>query len=69
LTNNTIDKFFGFLSKHVNVSKKRLNLKLIESIEIEENMSLDLHSYSGAGKKLPLALEVLKQVVNDALCL
>ena len=33
LKNTTIDKYFGFLTKLDNISKKRLIVKLTESIE------------------------------------
>jgi len=44
LTNNTIDKYFGFLTKLDNVSKKKLIVKLTESIEVKDTTSFDLAS-------------------------
>lgn len=35
LTNNTIDRYFSFLSNLDNASKKMLAVKLIESIDVE----------------------------------
>lgn len=48
LTNSTIDKYFGFLSKLDNTSKKKLIRKLTESIEIKDNKEFDLRELYGA---------------------
>ena len=48
LTNSTIDKFFGFLTRLDTVTKKKLIVKLAESIEAEEDKSFDLRSLHGA---------------------
>ena len=39
--NTTIDKYFGFLTKLDNISKKRLIIKLSESIEVKEEKHFD----------------------------
>lgn len=44
LTNKTIDKYFGFLIKLDNISKKKLILKLTESINISNEKEFDLDS-------------------------
>lgn len=65
LTNSTIDKFFGFLSKLDNVSKKKLIVKLTESIEIKENKNFDLHSLSGAWEDSRSSDEINKDINNS----
>lgn len=48
LKNTTIDKYFGFLKGLDNVTKKRLIVKLTESIEVKEKAGFDLASLYGA---------------------
>ena len=48
LTNKTIDKYFGFLSRLDNGSKKKLIIKLTESIETKEDRKFSLRSLYGA---------------------
>ena len=48
LTNNTIEKYFGFLNKLDNISKKKLIVKLTESIEVNEDNDFDLSILHGA---------------------
>lgn len=48
LTNTTIDKYFGFLKKLDNKSKKKLIIKLTESIEEKEKKTVSLKDLSGA---------------------
>lgn len=48
LTAKTIDKYFGFLSRLDNRSKKNLIIKLTESIEEKEKNSVSLKDLSGA---------------------
>ncbi len=47
LNNKTLDKYFGFLNKLDNSSKKRLIIKLTESLEIKENRKSDLNALFG----------------------
>ncbi len=47
LNNTTIEKYFGFLIKLDNLSKKRLIIKLTESIDENENAKLDLKTMYG----------------------
>ncbi len=47
LNNKTLDKYFGFLKKLDNNSKKRLIIKLTESLEIRENRKPDLNALFG----------------------
>jgi hypothetical protein len=48
ITNRTLDKYFGFLRKLDNNSKKRLIIKLTESLETKDDSSFDLKSIYGA---------------------
>lgn len=47
LNKKTLDKYFGFLKKFDNNSKKRLIIKLTESLELHENRKTDLNSLFG----------------------
>lgn len=48
LTEKTINKYFRFLTRLDNSSKKRLIIKLTESIETEDSKESDLRSLYGA---------------------
>jgi hypothetical protein len=47
LNNKALDKYFGFLKKLDNNSKKRLIIKLTESLEIREKRKSDLNALFG----------------------
>jgi len=47
LNNKTLDKYFSFLKKLDNNSKKRLIIKLTESLEIREKRKSDLNALFG----------------------
>jgi hypothetical protein len=65
LTNNTIDKYFGFLTKLDNVSKKKLIVKLTESIEVKERTSFDLASLYGAWDDSRSSDEIIKEIMDS----
>ena len=48
LTNMTIDKYFGFLTRLDNGTKKKLILKLTESLDSKDEDKFDLRSLYGA---------------------
>ncbi len=48
ITNNTIDKYFGFLSRLDIISKKKLISKLKESINKENKEKADIDKLFGA---------------------
>jgi len=48
INSRILDKYFGFLVKLDNNSKKRLIIKLTESIEAEKEEKVDLDSLYGA---------------------
>ena len=65
LTNNTIDRYFGFLSKMDNDSKKKLIIKLTESIEVKEAPKFNLRSLFGAWEDNREADEIIKEIRNS----
>jgi hypothetical protein len=62
LTNRTIDKYFGFLTKLDNVSKKKLIVKLTESLEVKEENDFDLVSLYGAWEDSRSSDEIIKDI-------
>ncbi len=62
LTNRTIDKYFGYLRNLDNNSKKRLIVKLTESIEINDGKSFELKSIFGAWEDSKDSDEIIKQI-------
>jgi len=62
ITNKAFDKYFGFLRKLDNDSKKRLIIKLTESIEIKNEISLDLNSIYGAWEDSRDSDEIIKSI-------
>lgn len=62
LTNSTIDKYFGFLTKLDNISKKKLIVKLTESIEVKEETDFDLASLYGAWEDSRSSDEIIKDI-------
>lgn len=65
LKNTTIDKYFGFLKKLDNVSKKRLIIKLTESIEVKEKKHFDLTSLHGAWEDSRNSDEIISDIKNS----
>lgn len=65
LTNKTIDKFFGFLSQIDNDSKKKMIIKLTESIEIKEEPKFNLSSLFGAWEDTRDSSEIIKEIQDS----
>ena len=65
LKNTTIDKYFGFLRKLDNNSKKRLIVKLTESIEVKEKKHFDLKSLYGAWEDARTSDEIIDDIKNS----
>jgi len=65
LTNTTIDKYFGFLKKLDNGSKKKLIIKLTESIEEKERKTVNLKDLSGAWEDSRDSDEIIKEIRNS----
>jgi hypothetical protein len=62
LSNNTIDKYFGYLRKLDNNSKKKLIISLTESIETNEDKPFDLKSLYGAWDDPIDSDEIINQI-------
>lgn len=62
LSNNTIDKYFGYLRKLDNSSKKKLIINLTESIETNEDKPFDLKSIYGAWDDSRDSDEIINQI-------
>ena len=65
LKNTTIDKYFGFLTKLDNISKKRLIVKLTESIEAKEKKHFDLKNMYGAWEDTRTSEEIINEIKNS----
>jgi len=65
LTNTAIEKYFGFLIRLDNNSKKKLIIKLTESIETNENLNFDLQSLYGAWEDNRDSDEIIKEIRNS----
>jgi hypothetical protein len=62
ITNKTLEKYFGFLRRLDNSSKKKLIIKLTESIETKESIPFDLRSIFGAWEDTKDSDEIIKQI-------
>ncbi len=65
LTDKTIDKYFGFLSRLDNRSKKKLIIRLTESIEEKEKLNVSLRDLSGAWEDSRDSDEIIKEIRNS----
>lgn len=65
ITNKAIDKYFGFLTRLDNNSKKRLIIKLTESIETKEDNSFSLNSLFGAWEDTRDSDEIIKDIKDS----
>lgn len=62
INNKTIDKYFSYLRKLDNSSKKRLIIKLTESLEVEEPKTYDITSLFGAWEDDRDSDEIIKDI-------
>ncbi len=62
ITNKTITKYFGFLRKLDNNSKKRLIIKLTESIETKDDSSFEINSLYGAWEDSKDSDQIIKEI-------
>ncbi len=65
LTNKTINKFFGFLARLDNGTKKRLIIKLTESIEEKDKPKVNLRDLYGAWEDARDSDEIIKDIRNS----
>jgi hypothetical protein len=62
LTNKTIDKFLGFLIRLDNRSKKKLIMKLAESIEPGEEEKFNLNDFYGTWEDKRDSDEIINEI-------
>ncbi len=65
LKNKEIDKYLGFLFRLNNNSKKRLIVKLTESIEVKRKKDYDLKSLYGAWEDSRTSDEIINDIKNS----
>lgn len=65
MKNTTIDKYFGFLKRLDKNSKKRLIIKLTESLEVRDTKSFDLKSLYGAWEDTKTSDEIISEIKNS----
>jgi hypothetical protein len=65
ITDRTLEKYFSFLSKLDNNSKKKLIIKLTESLEIKEDTSFDLTSVYGTWEDSRDSDEIIREIRNS----
>lgn len=62
LNSKTLDKYFGFLKKLDNNSKRRLIIKLTESLDLSEKKAFDLASIYGAWEDTKDSDAIIKEI-------
>lgn len=65
LTNKAIDKYFGFLIRLDNSSKKKLIIKLTESIETGVDENFSLNDFFGAWEDRKDSDEIIKEIKDS----
>ncbi len=65
LTSRTINKYFGFLRRLDNGSKKRLIISLTESIEDKEEKMISLRDLSGAWEDSRDSDKIIEDIKNS----
>lgn len=62
INNKTLDKYFGFLRKLDNSSKKRLIIKLTESLDYTDKRKVDLKSFFGSWEDSKDSDTIIKEI-------
>lgn len=62
ITDKTLEKYFGLLTKFDNRSKKKLIIKLTESLEFIDKSAVDLKSIFGAWEDTKDSDDIIKQI-------
>ena len=62
LTNDTLDKYFGYLRKLDTDSKKRLIIRLTESIDTPKDQTFNLNDIYGAWDDLKDSNEIIDEI-------
>lgn len=62
IKNRTIDKYFGYLRRLDNKSKKNLIIKLTESLDVNTKTSNDISSFFGSWEDTRDSDEIIKEI-------
>jgi len=62
ITNKIFDKYFGFLKRFDNKTKKKLIIQLTRSLELKETGEKDIASLFGAWKDDKSADEIIEEI-------
>jgi hypothetical protein len=65
LKNSVIDKYFGFLFNLDTISKKRLIVRLTESIDVKNSEKFDLKNLFGTWKDSRTSDEIISDIRNS----
>jgi hypothetical protein len=62
ITNKVLDRYFGYLIRFDNNTKKKLIIKLTNSLELKESKSFDVASLFGAWKGDKSGDEIIEEI-------
>ena len=65
LSNKILDKYFGYLKKLDNTTKRNLIIKLTKSIETKSNETFDLDSLYGAWEDERTSDEIINEIKSS----
>jgi len=65
ITNKVFERYFNFLIRFDNQTKKKLIIKLTKSIEVKENKKFDIKSLYGAWEDEKTADQIIKEIRNS----
>jgi len=65
ITNSILDKYFNFLKKFDNNAKKKLIIKLTNSLEFKETKPFDIKSLFGAWEDDRTSQEIIDEIKNS----
>ena len=65
ITNKVLDRYFDFLIRFDNKTKKKLIIKLTKSLELKENETFDLKSLFGAWKDDRSTKAIIEEIKNS----
>jgi hypothetical protein len=65
LKNTTIDKYFSFLTRLDNSSKKRLIVKLTESMKVNDKKNFELKSLHGAWEDKRTSDQIISDIKSS----
>jgi hypothetical protein len=62
INNTSLERYLGFLTKLDNITKKKLIVKLIESIDFNENKGFNLATLNGAWQDSRSSDEIISEI-------